>query len=166
MRSAETGDTPAEVRSFALLQIGVTAVFLVLLFFMLGGSDADFPPIWLTVLLVALVAVGAFLSERVWLTASPLPADVDPDEAREDAVGVFAAQTVRKLMYCEAPLLFAVVVTFVGDHGGWPLVIAGFPGLLVLTWEIWPSLRNTSLTAAMLDSQGAESQLVESFLES
>lgn len=165
MRSVDDGDTPAEVRSFALVQIGITAVFLLLLFFMLGGSDADFPPVWLTVLLVVLVGVGTFLAERVWLTASPLPADVDPDEARQEAVGVFAAQTVRKLMYCEAPLLFAVVVAFVSGHGGWPLVIAGFPGLLVLTWEIWPSLRNTSLTAAMLDSQGAESRLVESFLE-
>ncbi|MET0929500.1 MAG: hypothetical protein ABWX74_08275 [Aeromicrobium sp.] len=166
MSSDDYESTPAEVRSFALLQMGLTAVFLVLLFFMLGGFDADFPPIWMTVLLVALVGVGAFLAERVWLSASPLPADADPAELRDEAVGVFASQTVRKLMYCEAPLLVAVVVTFVSDHGGWPLAIAGFPGLLVLTWEVWPTLRNTSLTAAMLDSQGADSQLVESFRES
>ncbi|MET0468542.1 MAG: hypothetical protein ABW075_03220 [Aeromicrobium sp.] len=165
MASEVHESSPAEVRSFALLQIGLTAVFLVLLFFMLGGSDADYPPIWLIVLLVALVGVGAFLSERVWLTGSPLPADSDPAELRERAVSIFASQTVRKLIYCEAPLLVAVVIAFVTDHGGWPLVVAGFPGLLVLTWEIWPTPRNTSLTAAMLDSQGAESHLVESFLD-
>jgi hypothetical protein len=166
MPSDEYDATPGEVRNFALVQIGLTAAFLVLLFFMLGGSDADFPPIWLTVLLVALVGVGAFLSERVWLTGAPLPADSDPAELRDEAVGIFAAQTVRKLIYCEVPLLVAIVVTFVAGHGGWPLVIAGFPGILVLTWEVWPSPRNTSMTAAMLDSQGAESHLVESFLDS
>jgi hypothetical protein len=166
MRSVEYESSPAEVRQFALVQIAVTAVFLVLLFFMFGGSDADYPPIWLVVVLVALVGAGAFLSERVWLSASPLPADAGPDELRGEAVNIFAAQTVRKLMYCEAPILIAVVVTFTSGYGGWPLVVTGFPGLLVLTWEVWPSLRNTSLTAAMLDSQGAESQLVESFLES
>ncbi|MCD9198424.1 hypothetical protein [Aeromicrobium wangtongii] len=165
MPSVEYEATPSEVRKFALLQIVLTAVFFVLLFFMLGGDDAPFPPVWLTVLLVVLVGAGAVMAERVWLSSSPLPADADPDEARRDAVGVFAAQTVRKLTYCEAPLLIAVLVAFVTDHGGWPLVIAGFPGLLVLTWELWPSLRNTSLTAAMLDSKGADSQLVESFRE-
>jgi hypothetical protein len=165
MPSVEYESTPAEVRNFALLQIGLTAGFFVLLFFMLGGSDADFPPPWMTIALVALVGVGAFLAERVWSTATPLSPDTDPEQLRRDAVGIFAAQTVRKLMYCEAPLLAAVLITFVTDHGGWPLVIAGFPGLIVLTWEVWPSLRNTSLTAAVLDSRGATSGLVESFID-
>jgi hypothetical protein len=163
MLSDEFDATPSEVRNFALLQICLTAGFLALLFFMLGGDGAPFPPIWLTVLLLALVGAGAFLAERVWLSSSPLPADADPEELQRQAVGIFAGQTVRKLTYCEAPLLFAVVVSFVTEYGGWPIVIAGFPGLLVLTWELWPSLRNTSLTAAMLDSQGADSRLVESF---
>ncbi|NRQ50317.1 hypothetical protein [Aeromicrobium stalagmiti] len=165
MASEEFEATPEEVRRFALLQIVLTGGFLVLLFFMLGGTDADYPPAWLSVLLVVLVGVGAFLSERVWLSAAPLPSDLTADEQRRRAIGIFAGQTVRKLIFCEAPLLLAVVVTFVSGHGGWPLVIAGFPGMLALTWQVWPSLRNTSMTAAMLDSQGAESQLVESFLD-
>ncbi len=164
MASQEFDASPSEVKNFALLQLALTGGFLVLLFFMLGGSDADYPPIWLAVVLVVLVGVGAFLSERVWLSAAPLPADGDPDDVQRQAVGIFAGQTVRKLMYCEAPLLIAVVVAFVVDRGGWPLVIAGFPGLLVLAYEVWPSPRNTSMSAAMLDSQGADSQLVESFL--
>jgi hypothetical protein len=165
MPSEEFDATPAEVRSFALLQVGLTAAFFVLLFFMLGGTAEDYPPVWLCLVLVALVGVGAWLAERVWLSSSPLPADADPTEARARAVGIFAGQTVRKLIYCEIPLLFSVLVGFVGGYGGWPLVVAGFPGLLVLAWEVWPSLRNTSMTAAMLDSQGAESHLVESFIE-
>lgn len=165
MASDEFDASPSEVRNFALLQVGLTAGFFVLLFFMLGGSDADYPPIWLVVVLVALVGLGAFMAERVWLTATPLPPDADPQDLQRDAIGIFAGQTVRKLMYCEAPLLIAVAVTFVGDYGGWPLVVAGFPGLLVLAWEVWPSPRNTSMSAAMLDSQGADSQLVESFLQ-
>lgn len=165
MPSVEYEATPSEVRSFALVQIGLTAVFFVLLFFMLGDSSEPFPPVWLCVVLIALVGLGAFLAERVWLDTSPLAPSADPDEAQREAVGVFAGQTVRKLVYCEVPLLIAVGVAFVTDHGGWPLVVAGFPGLLVLVWEVYPSPRNTSLTAAVLDSQGAESQLVESFLD-
>lgn len=144
--------------------MGLTAAFYVVLFLLLGGTDADFPPIWLTATLVVLVAIGGFLAERVWLTGSPLPADGDPELLRRDAIGIFAGQTVRRLIYCEAPLLLAIIVAFVTDYGGWPLVIAGFPGILVLVWEVWPTLRNTSMCAAMLDSQGADSQLVESFL--
>ena len=165
MPSVEEHPTPAEVRRFALLQICLTGLFLTVLFFVAGGTDADHPPVWLLVVLVVLVGVGAVLAERVWLTASPLPADADAIAQHERALAVFASQTLRKLIYCEAPLLVAVVVAFATDHGGWPIVVAGFPGLLVLTWEVWPSPRNTSLTAAMLDSQGAESHLVESFLD-
>lgn len=165
MRSDEYDATPAEVRRFALLQIILTVAFYALLFVMLGGSDADFPPLWLTIALVLLVAIGAFLAERVWLSAAPLPENADPATAADAAVSVFAGQTVRKLVYCEVPLLIAVLVAFVTDHGGWPLIIAGFPGLLVLAWEVWPSLRNTSMTAAMLESKGTKSHLVESFLE-
>lgn len=166
MPREEFDATPTEVRKFAVLQISLTAGFYVLLFFMLGGTDEPFPPIWLAIALVALVGVGAFFAERVWLTGSPLPTDLDPDEVSQTAVGIFAGQTVRKLVWCEIPLLIAVVVTFVAGHGGWPLIIAGFPGLIVLTWEIWPSLRNTSMTAAMLESRGTKSHLVESFLDS
>jgi hypothetical protein len=165
MPSAEYDATPKEVRNFALLQIGLVGAFLVLLFFMFGGAVDDYPPTWLAIALVVPIAIGAFLSERVWLSASPLSADEPPFELRNQAVGVFAAQTVRKFFYCFATLLPAVVVTFVGDYGGWPLVIAGFPGLAVIGWETWPSVRNTSKTAAMLDSKGAESHLIESFLE-
>lgn len=163
MPSVDYDATAPEVRHFVLLQMVLTAGFCVLLFFVLGGTDADLPPIWLSVTLVALVIVGAVLSERVWLTASPLPADGEPDRLRRDAIGIFAGQTVRKLVYCEAPLLIAAVIAFVTDYAAWPLVIAGFPGILVLAWEVWPSLRNTSIVAGMLEANGADSRLVESF---
>lgn len=164
MPSPEYDATAKELRTFAMVQLALTTGFLVLVFWMLGGVDADFPPIWLAVSLVVLVAIGAFLAERVWLSAAPLPADTPGIIAK--AISIFAAQTVRKMVLCEVPLLIAVLVSFVADHAGWPLVIAGLPGIAVLAWEIWPSLRNTSMTAAMLDSAGAESRLVESFRES
>lgn len=163
MPSAEYDATPQEIRKFALLQVGLTTGFLGLLFWMFGGTDADYPPVWLAIALVIPIGLGAFLAERVWLTASPLPANSDALKLKADAIGIYASQTVRKLIYCEAPLLIAVIVSFVTNYGGWPLVIAGFPGLAVLAWETWPSVRNTSMTAAMLDSSGAESRLVESF---
>ena len=162
MPSVEYADNPRELRNFAILQWVLTAGFFVLLFWMLGGTDADFPPVWLTVVLVALVIIGAVFAERAWRSVTPLPANVR--DVKAQAVGMFAKHTVRKLIFCEAPLLIAVVVAFVTPYAGWPLVIAGFPGLLVLAWETWPSLHNTSMAAAMLDAAGAESKLVESFL--
>lgn len=165
MPSAEYDATPRELRNFAILQVALTAGFFVVIFWMLGGTDADFPPIWLAVVLVAFVVGGAVLAERAWHSVRPLPADTDVQQAQAEAVTLFAKHTVRKLIFCEVPLLVAVVVAFVGPYAGWPLVIAGFPGLLVLAWETWPSLRNTSLAAAMLDAAGAESGLVETFLK-
>ncbi|MEJ7634459.1 hypothetical protein [Aeromicrobium sp.] len=158
--------TPKEIRLFAVSQVGLTGAFLVLLFFILGGTDADYPPIWLAVLLVVLIGVGAFFAERAWLSASPLAPDAPAHELTGQAINIYTSQMVRKVAICGAPLIFAVIVAFVGSYGGWPLVIAGFPGLAVLAWETWPSLRNTSMTAAMLESQGAETRLVERFLES
>ena len=128
MPSAEYDATPSEIRNFAPLQIGMVGGFLVLLFFMFGGSDADYPPVWLAVALVVPIAIGAFFAERVWLSASPLPADAPPLELSNQAVGVFAAQTVRKFFYRFATLIPAGVVTFVGDYGGWPWSSPASPG--------------------------------------
>ncbi|MFT4298688.1 MAG: hypothetical protein QM597_03495 [Aeromicrobium sp.] len=164
MANSEYDATPRELRSFALLQILLTAGFLAALFWMLGATDADLPgwPIWVG--LLAAVAIGAFLAERVWLSAIPLnPAD-DPDDNRSTAVSVYAAQTIRKLTFCEVPMLLAVLVSFVADAGGWPILIAGVPGMAVLAFEVWPSLRNVSMTATMLDANGAKSELIESFV--
>lgn len=164
MPSVEYADNPRELRNFAILQWVLTAGFFVLLFWMLGGTDADYPPIWLAAVLVVLVIVGAVFAERAWQSVTPLPAETAARDVRAEAIGRFAKLTVRKLIFCEAPMLIAVIVAFVTPYAGWPLVIAGFPGLLVLAWETWPSLHNTSMAAAMLDAAGAESGLVESFL--
>jgi hypothetical protein len=164
MPSPEYETSPSEVRTFAFLQLGLTTVFLVLLFLAFGGATGeDFPPWWMVVILLVVVAICAVLAERVWLSASPMEPGDDPDRLRSDAVGIFAGQLVRKLAFCEAGIIFAIVVGFVAPYGGWPMLIGGVPGLAVLAFEIWPSLRNTSMTAAMLDAEGADSGLVEAF---
>jgi hypothetical protein len=163
MQTPEYETSPSEVRTFAYLQLGLTTAFLVLLFFAFGGTGGAFPPWWLIAVLLGVVAITAFLAERVWLKARPMSRDRDPDEMQAEAVGIFAGQIVRKLAYCEAGVIFAVVVGFVAPYGGWPMLIGGIPGLALLGFETWPSLRNTSMTAAMLDSEGAESGLVEAF---
>lgn len=163
MFPAEYEATARDVRTFALVQVALTAFFLVLLFFALGGIDATVPPWWVITLLLGAVVAAGVLSERVWLTAPALdPAD-DPDQLQERAVAIFAAQTIRKLAICEAAVIFSIVVTFLGPYGAWPMVIGGLPGLALLAWEITPTLRTTSLTEAALDADGAESGLVESF---
>lgn len=163
MKTPEYETSPSEVRTFALLQLGLTVVFLVLLFLAFGGTDADLPPWWLIAVLLGVVAITGFLAERVWLSARPMNPDGDPREMRARAVGIYAGQTVRKLAYCEVGVILAVLVSFVGTYGGWPILIGGVPALLLLAFETWPSLRNTSITEAMLDAEGAESGLVEAF---
>lgn len=163
MPSAEFNTTPREIRNFATLQLGLTGVFLVALFWFNGGSDANYPPPWLSALLVVPIVVAVVFAERVWLTGSPLSADLDGFHAKAQGLDAYASQTFRKLMYVEAALLPAIVVAFAGSYGGWPIVIAGFPGILLLAWETYPTRRNTSRTAAMLDSRGAESGLVDGF---
>jgi hypothetical protein len=163
MQTPEYETSPSEVRTFALLQLGLMAVFLTLLFLAFGGIDADRPPWWIIALLLAVVAICGFLAERVWMSARPLEPGGDPEELKVRAVGIFAGQVVRKLAYCTAAVVFAVAVGFVGPWGGWPMLIGGVPGLALLTFETWPSLRNTTITEAMLDSGGAESGLVEAF---
>lgn len=163
MPLAEYEASPQEVRRFALLQIALTAGFMALIFLALGGTDADLPPWWLLAALAVGLVVAAVLSERVWMQVTPLDPDADPDENARRAVGVYAAQTVRKLMFCESVVLVSILLTFVGSWGGWTILLAGVPALFLLGWETWPSLRNLSLTEAMLDAHGAESRLVESF---
>ena len=163
MQTPEYETSAREVRTFAFLQMGLTTVFLVLLFFAFGGTSGDFPPWWLVALLLGVVAFTAYLAERVWLSAQPMSPHSDPDEMQAEAIGIFASQIVRKLVYCEAGVIFAVVVGFITPYGGWPMLIGGVPGLILIGFETWPSLRNTSMTAAMLDAEGAESGLVEAF---
>ncbi len=163
MPSAEYNASPREIRNFAALQLGITGAFLVALFAICGGTDADYPPPWLSAALIVPLMVAAVFAERVWLNGSPLPAGPDRSRLQSEAVDVFASQTFRKLLYVEAAMLPAVVVAFVGSYGAWPIVIAGFPGILLLAWETYPTRRNVSRTAAMLDSRGAESGLVEGF---
>lgn len=163
MPTPEYETSPSEVRTFAFLQLGLSAVFLALLFLAFGGTDADLPPWWLIGVLLGFVAITGILAERVWLTARPFRPGSDPQQMRSRAVGIFAGQIVRKLAYCEAGIIFAVVVGFVGSYGGWPMLIGGVPGLALLAFETWPSLRNISMTEAMLNAEGAESGLVEAF---
>ena len=165
MASEPVQASAQDVRKFSIIQLILTAVFLGVVFWMFDGTNADYPPIWLIVFLMVAIAVGAFFSERVWESGTPLnPAD-GAIHNNELALARFASQTVRKLIYTEIPLLLAVVSSFVFDHGGWPVLIAGLPGLAVQAWETWPHLRNTSIAAAIFESKGAESGLVESFME-
>ncbi len=163
MPSAEYNTTPREIRNFATLQVILTGAFLVALFWMLDGTDADYPPPWLAAVLVLPLVVAAFFAERVWLSGSPLEPGLDAFHLRNAALSIYASQTIRKMLLVEAAMLPAVIVGFGGAYGAWPIVIAGFPGMSLLAWETWPSLRNTSRTEAMLDTGGVKSGLVEAF---
>lgn len=163
MPSAEYNTTPREIRNFATLQLGLTGAFLVALFWLCGGTDANYPPPWLSALVVVPIVIAAFLAERVWLSGKPLAHDDDSVRLKGRALDAYASQTVRKMLIVEASMVPAVAVGFAGSYGAWPIVVAGFPGILLLAWEVWPTLRNVSRTAASLEAGGVESGLVDGF---
>lgn len=163
MPSTEYNTTPREIRNFATLQVGLTGAFLLALFWFCGATDASYPPPWLAAVLVAPIVIAAVFAERVWLSGKPLTRDDDAVRLRAAGLDAYAAQTVRRMLIVEASMLPAVIVGFVGSYAAWPIVIAGFPGILVLAWEIWPTRRNVSRTAAMLDSGGVDSGLIDGF---
>lgn len=165
MPSAGNDTTPREIRNFAAVQLGVTGAFLAALYWLLGGTEPDYPPTWLAIALVVPLVVGGVFAERVWLSAKPLSPDADDSRVRAEALDAFTSQTLRKMLIVEAAMLPAVVVGFAGSYGAWPIVIAGFPGILLLAWEIWPTLRNVSRAAVMLESGGTKSGLVDGFNE-
>jgi len=165
MRIPEFDASPAEIRGFAVVQVLLVGVFLAVLFWAFGAHDGNLPAWWLVVLLVAAPAAAAFFAERVWLDARPLDPKDSPDDLQERAISVYAGQTLLKLYYCTASIVFAIIVGFVfRQYAGWPIVIGGVPSLAVLAFEIWPSIRNTSMTEVMLNADGAKSRLSEAFM--
>ena len=165
MRIPEFDASPTEIRGFAIVQVVLVGVFLTVLFWAFGGRDGTIPAWWLIIPLLAAPAAAAFFSERVWLEARPIDPANPPDEATSQAVSVFAGQTLLKLYICTASIIFAIVIGFIfRNHAGWPILIGGLPSLAVMAFEIWPSTRNTSMTEVMLNAEGAEAKLVQSFL--
>ena len=165
MRIPEFDASPSEIRGFAIVQVVLVGVFLTVLFFAFGGRDGTIPPWWLIIPLLAAPGAAAYFAERVWLEARPLDPAEPADELTNQAVSVFAGQTLLKLYFCTASIIFAIIIGFVfRNHAGWPILIGGLPSLAVMAFEIWPSTRNTSMTEVMLNAEGAEAKLVQSFL--
>lgn len=164
MAQTEYDASPLELKKFAMVQIALPALFSAAIFFMLGGMSEDFPPLWLAGALLVPIVVAAWYSERVWMQGQPLNPHDDLAAQREQGVAVFAAQTVRKLIYCEIPIMIGVIAGFFLTYGGWPVLITAPPALAVLAFEVWPSLRNAAMTEVMLNSRGAKSDVLESFI--
>ncbi len=152
-----------DIRKFAIIQIVITTAFLIFIFWAFGGTQAARPPIWVFVLLLATIGVAAFFAEQVWLKVAALDPERTADDNQRLALDAFTSQTMRRLLISEAPLLVAVLTCFIGPWGGWPVLISAIPGLALQTFETYPSLRNTSMAAAIMDSAGAESRLIENF---
>ncbi|WP_374999572.1 hypothetical protein [Aeromicrobium sp. CTD01-1L150] len=163
MIPAEYDSSPKEIRSFAALQVVITAVFLIALFLILGGVSAPRPPWWAMLALLVPVAIAAWFAERVWTRTPSLDPETDEEEQRRRAVAIFAGQTVRRLAICQVPVILTILVTFVAPWGAWPLVVAAVPAVALLAWETTPTLHSTSLTEVLLDADGAQSGLVEAF---
>jgi hypothetical protein len=164
MAHREYETTPLGLRKFVLGQIGVTAGFCVLIFWLLGDIQEPFPPLWLVGALLASVVVAGLLAERVWMRGQPLDPNEQAYSQRQTGLAVLAGQTVRKTWICTMPIILSVLTAFLAGHSGWPILTTAPLGIAVLTFEAWPSLRNVAMTEIMLNSRGAKADVLEAFI--
>lgn len=163
--------TASELRRFVFGQWALTIVFLAVMAIIstqLSGPNYNYPPIWVIAILMALIAASAVVTERAYLSVTPLDSEDTPEVWQEQSMRVFATQTGRTLIICVIPLLVAAIISVVWARiwGPWPIIVTVLPALAVLVWETWPHSRNTSIIAAMLDADGADCGLVTRFLSS
>lgn len=154
---------PAELRRSATIHVGLTAAFLGVVIVLRGGTNASPPPWWLLVALLAIVAVGAAVAERVPYAADPIDPSLTGEKARDAAALALARQTLRRFVITGGPLVIVVLASFLFEHGGWPMILIGPIGVLVMAVETWPSRRNVSVSAALLEAEGARTGLVDAY---
>lgn len=168
---ADRTPSPTELRRFVMVQWALALVFLIVMGIIskqLSGPGYVYPPVWLIAILMALVVTCAVVTERAYRSITPLDPDHTPETWQEQSMRVFASQTGRAAIVSVIPLLAAAVISvgWARLWGPWPIIVTALPALAILIWETWPHSRNTSITAAMLDADGAESGLVARFLRS
>lgn len=132
-------------------------LFALLLSFDLS-FDAEYPaPV--TALSLAALAVGGFLLAEL-IGYRPAPAGAgDPKDVQHASVQKFRAGMMLRLGLTEAPVVVGLTLSFVLDHGMWPFVIVGAPGLLSMVVHGWPGERSISRYERALERDGQRSYL-------
>lgn len=163
MSSNDTAPSPEELRRAVTLQVGLSAVFCAVIAVLRGGIDAPLPSWWLLALLVLVIAGTGYAAGRVPYTATPIDPAWSATAAHEASLTAFARQTFLRMAITGGGLAVVVLTSFAVEHAGWPIILGAPLGLAAMAWSTWPGLRNASITAAVLETAGARTGLVEAF---
>jgi hypothetical protein len=118
------------------------------------------PPIWVPVVVLALVAGGFALAETMGYVTPALPSDTDRDEAKRRAVAIWRAKLMFRFAVTEAPILIGLTLSFVANTR-WPFLVGLVAGWPILVYEVFPHRRSIEKLQSRLDSGGASSFLDE-----
>lgn len=160
--SPDTTPSLDDLKRIARLQVALVAVGLTVIAVLNGGLDlVDFPPVWFLVALAAVLALGTLLAERLGFAADPIAPQASDDAQFALAAKHYQSRMMLRLALTEGALLVIALATFAFEYGRWPVVLAGLPGLAIMAFEVWPSIRNVEKIAAALESEGQPSHLLE-----
>lgn len=146
-----------------LMSLLTAPVFIVIAVFLIVGGigDHELPPVWLTVGLLALVAAAVGLARFLGDQLPAIAIGTARDQAMARALNAFRANVMVRYAVLEAPVLIGVVVSFLVDHGAWPLLIAGVPSIIAMFALLWPSEASFERAERRLDRDGGRSYLRE-----
>ncbi|GAA3547774.1 hypothetical protein AFL01nite_22810 [Aeromicrobium flavum] len=149
------------MKRFVALQLGVTAVFAVLVVAVFGRDGDPGARWWAALALIALVFAATALVSRWWSGAGSLPADEPAPQGT--AMRRLSSHIARAFLVLEVPLVVSAVLGLSGLIGGLVLLVAVVPALAALTFGTWPTRRNVDRFATALERDGADSGLREAF---
>lgn len=123
-------------------------------------ADMSEPPIWVAVLVLALVVGGFLLAETLGYATAPLPSDTDRDEAKRRSVAIWRSKLMVRFAVTEAPILIGLTLSFVAGSR-WPFLVGLVAGWPILAYEVYPHRRSIEKLQSRLDRDGASSFLAE-----
>lgn len=152
---------PMHLKLIVLMLISGMLLVSVVVFGVTGGFAGEDLPVWVTFGLPILVVGCTTLVSWRWTRPSPIPAD-DP-APRDTAVSRLTQHLATSFAILEVPVIAGIILSFMLDAGGWPILIAAVPTLASVGFSLWPSRTNLERFTTALESAGAQTGLREAF---
>lgn len=146
------------VRLLVLAFMGAAPLFALIMLFI---ADPGQPPSTAVVIgLLVLNVVTFAVAELVGYRTPAIPAGTPPERAVGTASAALVGTTMVRATITEAPVIFALILTFVATPSTiWTYLAGAVPALLVMAVHAWPNRRVIRRLEASLDRDGGRSYL-------
>ena len=159
------------LRIMALALVGSVVFFALALWFVVaaptgsvGTDDGGLasPPAWSIVAVLGAGVACLLLIPAVGYRARPVPPGTPPEQAAQDAVGVFRAGLMLRFVLAEVPVLVGMALAFVVEQGGYVVFLLGAVcTVLLAVRHVWTGDRQVARVQERLESAGARVPLRE-----